>query len=431
LNRVELTFLNPAAIAETAMDENPPVQREKSVVSSWQRQRSFVILLHAGFLLIGVVTTLLGPILPMLAIKWSLDDAELGLFFTAQFTGAIIGSAWSSRVIVRTGLLRLMVCGYAAAAGAVACLTIASWLIGLVAAFSAGVALGLTAPAINLLVAQINPERPAAAVNILNFAWAIGAVAGPPMIAFFGRDGHLTRPLVGLAVLLSCVAFLTARRGVVDFAFASDHQPMDTRFARSALRAWATPYALLTGVLIFIYVGTETATSGWIATYALRLGESSNGFETLMPSVFWGGLLIGRALAPVILNRVTDTTLVLSGLLLAGSGLLLIILGADLLSVACGVGLTGLGLASVFPTTFAIFAHHFGEQASQMTGFFFVVGGLGGALVPWLVGVVSEGFNDLRAGIFVPSVGVALMVVLQAFIIAVLGQGSDAAQEGA
>ena len=413
------------------MDENPPIQREKSVVSSWQRQRSFVILLHAGFLLIGVVTTLLGPILPMLAIKWSLDDAELGLFFTAQFTGAIIGSAWSSRVIVRTGLLRLMVCGYAAAAGAVACLTIASWLIGLVAAFSAGVALGLTAPAINLLVAQINPERPAAAVNILNFAWAIGAVAGPPMIAFFGRDGHLTRPLVGLAVLLSCVAFLTARRGVVDFAFALDHQPMDTRFARSALRAWATPYALLTGVLIFIYVGTETATSGWIATYALRLGESSNGFETLMPSVFWGGLLIGRALAPVILNRVTDTTLVLSGLLLAGSGLLLIILGADLLSVACGVGLTGLGLASVFPTTFAIFAHHFGEQASQMTGFFFVVGGLGGALVPWLVGVVSEGFNDLRAGIFVPSVGVALMVVLQAFIIAVLGQGSDAAQEGA
>lgn len=404
------------------MDENPPIQREKSVVSSWQRQRSFVVLLHAGFLLIGVVTTLLGPILPMLAIKWSLDDAELGLFFTAQFTGAIIGSAWSSRMIVRTGLLRLMVCGYAAAAGAVACLTIASWLIGLVAAFSAGVALGLTAPAINLLVAQINPERPAAAVNILNFAWAIGAVAGPPMIAFFGRDGHLTRPLVGLAVLLSCVAFLTARRGVVDFAFALDHQPMDTRFARSALRAWATPYALLTGVLIFIYVGTETATSGWIATYALRLGESSNGFETLMPSVFWGGLLIGRALAPVILNRVTDTTLVLSGLLLAGSGLLLIILGADLLSVACGVGLTGLGLASVFPTTFAIFAHHFGEQASQMTGFFFVVGGLGGALVPWLVGVVSEGFNDLRAGIFVPSVGVALMVVLQAFIIAVLGR---------
>jgi fucose permease len=271
-------------------------------------------------------------------------------------------------MIVRTGLLRLMVCGYGAAAGAVACLTIASWLIGLVAAFSAGVALGLTVPAINRLVAQINPERPAAAVNILNFAWAIGAVAGPPVIAFFGRDGHLNRPLVGLAVLLSSVAFLTERRGIVDSAFASDDRPKGredrTRFVRSALRAWATPYALLTGVLIFIYVGTETATSGWIATYALRLGESSNGLETLMPSVFWG-----------IADRQSARASDLDSLSRYNACFVWFAAGGQWSPLdhsrhyspqhCIWVGLTGLGLASVFLTTFAIFAHHFGEQASQ------------------------------------------------------------------
>ena len=141
-----------------------------------------------------------------------------------------------------------------------------------------------------------------------------------------------------------------------------------------------------------------------------------------MPSVFWGGLLIGRAIAPATLRRVSDTTLVLSGLLLAGGGLLLILVGSNLLSVAFGVGLTGLGLASVFPTTFAIFAHHFGEQAPQMTGLFFVIGGLGGALIPWLVGMVSEGFRDLRVGIFVPLLGVAIMIVVQFWTIRVLAQ---------
>ena len=64
------------------------------------------------------------------------------------------------------------------------------------------------------------------------------------------------------------------------------------RFEASVLRGWSSPYALFTGMLIFIYVGTETAISGWIATYALRLGESTNGFETLTPSVFWAGLLM-------------------------------------------------------------------------------------------------------------------------------------------
>ena len=57
-----------------------------------------------------------------------------------------------------------------------------------------------------------------------------------------------------------------------------------------------------------------------------------------------------------------------------------------------------------------------------MTGLFFVIGGLGGALIPWLVGMVSEGFRDLRVGIFVPLLGVTIMIVLQFWTIRVLAQ---------
>jgi magnesium transporter len=67
-----------------------------------------VPLLHSGSLLVGVVHTLLGPILPMLASRWRLDDAEAGSLFIAQFTGAMIGSALSSSMIERLGSLCLM-----------------------------------------------------------------------------------------------------------------------------------------------------------------------------------------------------------------------------------------------------------------------------------------------------------------------------------
>jgi MFS transporter, FHS family, glucose/mannose:H+ symporter len=408
------------------MAENELIPVGEPSVYAWQRDRQFGFLLHFGFVLIGVVTTLLGPILPILAAKWSLDDAELGLLFTAQFTGAMIGAALSSRMIVQLGLLRLLVCGYALTAVAVACLGVGSWWLGLLAAFSAGLALGFTTPAINLLIAQINPERPAAAVNILNFVWALGAVAGPPMIAFFGRDGHLTQALIGLAVLLACVAFWTARRAVMNFVPGQPCQVPDQsepkHFGPSVLRGWLSPYALLTDVLIFIYVGTETATSGWIATYALRLGESTSGFEMMTPSVFWAGLLIGRATAPAILVRVNDAALVLFGLVLGSSGLVLILASSNLLTVIFGAGLTGLGLASVFPTTFAIFARHFADRASKMVGSLFVIGGLGGALIPWFVGLISERFGDLRVGILVPALGVASMIALQICIIRIVAQ---------
>ena len=189
------------------------------------------------------------------------------------------------------------------------------------------------------------------------------------------------------------------------------------------MRAWASPYALLTGGLIFIYVGTETAAGGWIASYAQRLGASASGFGTMTPSFFWAGLLIGRAAAPAILRRVSEAALVLTSLFVAGAGLVLILVASSVMTVSSGAALTGLGLAAVFPTTFAIFTRHFGRQASQLTGFFFVLAGLGGALIPWLVGFISARFGDLRIGLLIPLFGVASMIVLQIVIVRVLARG--------
>jgi FHS family glucose/mannose:H+ symporter-like MFS transporter len=395
------------------------------IVYSSQRDRQLAPLLYSGFLLVGAVHTLLGPILPMLAVRWRLGDAEAGSLFIAQFAGAMIGSALSSPMIERLGLLRLMTCGYAAMAAAVACLAVNSWGIGLLSVFSFGFAIGLTTPATNLLVAEINLERRAAALNTLNFAWALGAVAGPPLIALLARDGRLVRPLIGLAALLSGIALLIARRSLADSS-SGPNQPKPkgrARFERSALHAWASPYALLTGGLIFIYVGTETAAGGWIASYAQRLGASASGFGTMTPSFFWAGLLIGRAAAPAVLRRVSEVALVLISLFVAGAGLVVILVGSSLMSVSSGAGLAGLGLAAVFPTTFAIFTRHFGRQASQLTGFFFVLAGLGGALIPWLVGFTSARFGDLRIGLLIPSFGVASMIVLQIVIIRALAPG--------
>ena len=394
------------------------------IVHPSQRDRQLVPLLHFGSLLVGVVHTLLGPILPMLASRWRLDDAEAGSLFIAQFTGAMMGSALSGSMIERLGSLRLMPFGYAAMAAAVACLSANSWGIGLLSVFSFGFAIGLTIPAMNLLVVEINSERRAAALNILSFVWALGAVAGPPLIALFAREGRLLRPLIGLSALLSGIALLIARRSLMDSSSGANqpkpNQKDPLRFERSAVRAWASPYGMLTGGLIFIYVGTETATAGWIASYAQRLGASASGFATMMPSFFWAGLLIGRAAAPAVLRRVREADLVLISLFVAGAGLVVILAGSSLMTVSSGAGLTGLGLAAVFPTTFAIFTRHFGRQASQLTGFFFVLAGLGGALIPWLVGFNSALFGDLRIGLLIPLFCVASMIVLQIFIIRAL-----------
>ena len=100
--------------------------------------------------------------------------------------------------------------------------------------------------------------------------WALGAVVGPPLIALFAREGRLVRPLIGLAALLFGIALLIARRPLATILRTESTQAEPERsgaLRAIGLRAWASPYAMLTGGLIFIYVGTETAAAGWIASY--------------------------------------------------------------------------------------------------------------------------------------------------------------------
>ena len=72
------------------------------------------LLLHASFVLIGVITTLLGPVLPFFARHWSLTDAQSGFFFTTQYFGSFLGVVLTSVIIPRFGFSSVCAAGFTA-----------------------------------------------------------------------------------------------------------------------------------------------------------------------------------------------------------------------------------------------------------------------------------------------------------------------------
>ena len=185
--------------------------------------------------------------------------------------------------------------------------------------------------------------------------------------------------------------------------------------------AWISPYFLLTLLLLFIYTGTETATGGWISSFARRL-DSSSQFWALAQSLFWAGLLLGRAAAPLVLGRISSPWLVLSGILVAAAGLGSILTSGKMTALSAATFLAGLGMGPIFPTTFAIFTERLGTQAQRLTGSVFVLTSMGGAVLPWVVGFTSARYGELRTGLFVPLIGALAMIVLQITIIKVLAR---------
>jgi fucose permease len=126
---------------------------------------------------------------------------------------------------------------------------------------------------------------------------------------------------------------------------------------------------------------------------------------------FWTGLLAGRLLAPLILSLMKEAKVVSFGLLATMLGVTIFLrtfsrpLGMAALIIA------GAGLSMLYPIYIAWLSLAFGARARRIGGAMFAMGSIGGATLPWLVGVVSSDSGSLRVGLLVPIAGCAVMLL--------------------
>ena len=369
--------------------------------------RRLLILMHVGFVMTGIMTTFIGPILPALSSHWFLTDAQSGDLITAQFLGSMAGVALSGMLTLRRGFKFPIALGFACMGLAAIGLIVASWRAALALFFCNGAGLGLVIPSTNLLIAETDRENASAALNLLNFSWGAGATICSFVVARLTRMGGLSVLLVVLAVLCAFLA--------MTFVFGTRSFRQGTRISKDeavASNINSLRFITLLGAMFFLYLGTESAVGEWIASYTKRIHVSQGDFWMLSPSFFWGALLAGRALAPIGLRWIAEIKFARMGVVLALCGVAILLQASTPLAIAGAAGLTGFGLAPVYPITIAILTKEYGTAASRISGLLFALAGLGGATAPWLVGLVSTHFGNLKTGLLIPLFSAAMMVLL-------------------
>jgi fucose permease len=84
----------------------------------------------------------------------------------------------------------------------------------------------------------------------------------------------------------------------------------------------------------------------------------------------------------------------------------------SLTGVLIGATLAGLGFSAVYPITISLLSRQFGAAATRIGSIMFVMAYLGGASLPWLVGYASTATGSLKAGLMVPLVAGAIILLL-------------------
>lgn len=353
-----------------------------------------------------MATTLLGPMLPVLSVRWSMTDAAAGALFTAQFAGSLTATAVSSVLASRIGGPRAMALGFALIAGGAGALGLVPASLGPAATVLYGLGLGLVLPLTNNVVAALAGGNAASALNLVNVAWGVGAMTWPLVVtAALAVDARVATTALAAAALVMSALWASGRFAAATASHAAHQSALSANPSRRVSNGG------LYGVLILLYVGSETAVSGWASEFARRM-PAGGGLWTYAATAFWAAQTTGRLLAPLSIRNFGEGRLLGAGI--AIGGLATLGLASLAATTAHVIGLTaavGFALAPVFPLLWARVIREVAPVQPAAVGPLFAAGGVGGAVLPWLVGFVSSAYG-LGAGLTVPLIAMVLMLVL-------------------
>src|ERR1017187_9591076 len=205
-----------------------------SELSSSSSNRKLILAGQISFLPTGILTTLLGPMLPILIARWSMNDTQAGNLFLVQFLAAVVGVQLSGVLLARWGFRPAFLLGLLLMASGVATIYMGSLGLGLAAVATYGLGLGLIIPTDSLLVAEIGARSipssgvsseasseasstasaSASAVSLLNFFWGAGAVLCSVMVAWTAAHKLLPYFLGSVALFLNIAGLGNAQFAV-------------------------------------------------------------------------------------------------------------------------------------------------------------------------------------------------------------------------
>jgi FHS family Na+ dependent glucose MFS transporter 1 len=341
---------------------------------------------YAAVLLEGLMLAAPGPTLDALAEQTGSTLGQIGIIFTANGLGFVIGALVGGRLYSRVPGSRLL----SAALGLMAIATFSvPWLgsiLLIVAVFAViGFTIGVVDVGGNTLIVWLYRQDVPPYMNALHLFWGIGAFLAPLLIAQVdvttGR-ALWSYWLFAVAMVPVAIWLLWVPSPEVPTEAEGDSGGMVVR--RHAL------FVALMAALFFVHVGAELSFGGWIFSYADALDIGRDTTARVLNSLFWGGLVIGRLIAIPISIRATPRTLIQLDLVGAALGLGIIAFLPDWSpSLWVGTALFGMSVASMFASCINYTERHM-PVTSQTTAIYLVGASLGSMILPWLTGRLFE-----------------------------------------
>ncbi len=359
------------------------------------------------FFISGAASQPLGSFIPFLREAYGFRYDLSGVLLSCHSVGNLVSVLIAGVLPVYLGRRRAILSTSVWMALAYLIIAAGFGSAGLVAAFTmTGLSRGANSNFSNTMISTLPGEKANRGYNLLHGAFAVGALASPLLLVFCaGRwPGTGWRVTAGLLCAL-CIAQVAtyARMELPAGKTGKSIKTVDRSFLHEKM-FW------LGAAMLFFYISTEYAVTGWLVTYFQDIGVLDPNQSQLMNSLLWLVIFAGRMAGAAAAGKVPrDRLLVADGVGLCAFFLLMFFSRTPRWVV---LGLMGVGLfmATVYPSAFS-----FGSACVRGNdlgcSLLIFAGSAGGIITPALVGFIAERSGGIRAGMALVAVCTVLLLV--------------------
>ena len=336
-----------------------------------------------GLVLVGVLTSSLGPLLGEIRARFGLSDAGVAVFASVQLAGAILGNL-STPLLERFSVGGRMAGGLVlfGVGGLLFALanqpSVANWGFALASGFITGLGYGTFQVNYAALFSRGFGARSGAVMAVMSTSFSGGSIIGPAVVGLIlGRGWSYPLLFVGCGLVSLILPWLV-----------SPARDSSTDTSSAALNPSDLTAVIGIALFVALYVAAENSASLWSPTHLHEgLGYSSQ-TAAYLTSFFWVALTIGRALAAPVSLRLSSPNLIVLSMIVATLGVLLTQVPAI---APLGYWIAALGFAPVFPAGLVWVGRVFGSP--HVTSVYLVSGSLGALAAAPLVGALKTGFG--------------------------------------
>ena len=346
-----------------------------------------------AFFLFGFIDNIKGPTLPALLSDLNFSYAQGGTIVFGAYMGFLVATLLTGPLSDIAGKKAVIfvccLCFFVGISAYAAFHTF--WLLTL-AMTAIGLGLGSVEVGANLIVVDLYHQEKGKYLNLLAFFHGVGSMVAPLYAGRMLAAGMSWQQVYQFSLPLVIALFLYFLFVKYPRTASSESNSLDLKKIGKSV---FTGEMLLFYIAIALYVGAEIGIGAWLVEFLQKTKSQSVMRSSFYLSLFFGGITLGRFVGSFLVGKIGYLKILFITSVASSICLAIGTFGPP--ALAFFIPLAGLFFAIVFPTITAAVSELHQENVGTILGILFAFAGVGGALGPWLVGVMTD-YHGLYIG---------------------------------